>query len=177
MSKPLFIILAGVNGSGKSTLCVSRPGYFKNITRVNADEILKSFGGNWRNYADNAKAMRIEVARIKDLFENRKSFYMETTLAGNAHSHIKRITKAKALGYQVIIHYITVSSPEMAIERVTHRVKHNGHGIPDDVIRRRYYSSKSNFELVKKYADIVYEWDNSNKNGFVTVNKTIITKS
>ena len=87
------------------------------------------------------------------------------------------ITKAKDLGYQVIIHYVTVTSPEMAIERVAHRVKHNGHGIPDDVVIRRYYSSKSNFELVKKYADIIYEWDNSNEDGIVTGNKTVISQN
>ena len=42
-----FTIVAGVNGAGKSTLYQLDPD-LKCENRVNADEILKEFGGDWK---------------------------------------------------------------------------------------------------------------------------------
>ena len=46
-----FTIVAGVNGAGKSTLYQLDPD-LKCENRVNADEILKESGGDWKNLAD-----------------------------------------------------------------------------------------------------------------------------
>ncbi|WP_277281140.1 zeta toxin family protein [Streptococcus hyointestinalis] len=78
--KPQFIIVAGINGAGKSTLYKVSPFWFEDSIRLNADEILRKFGGDWRNKKDTSKAMRIEVEMIKDAFNQRASFHIETTL-------------------------------------------------------------------------------------------------
>ena len=46
-----FTIVAGVNGAGKSTLYQLDPD-LKCENRVNADEILKESGGDWKSLAD-----------------------------------------------------------------------------------------------------------------------------
>lgn len=47
MSRPAFIIVAGVNGAGKTTLYMDNPELFANTKRINADEILRQQQGNW----------------------------------------------------------------------------------------------------------------------------------
>jgi predicted ABC-type ATPase len=50
----------------------------------------------------------------------------------------------------------------MAIARVARRVQQGGHGIPDDVVRRRFEAGRANFERIYKSA--VDDWvvyDNS----------------
>ncbi|MEQ9764692.1 zeta toxin family protein [Streptococcus sp. ZJ151] len=166
MTKPVFIIVAGVNGAGKSTLYSVFPTFFEGSTRLNADEILRGFGGDWRIASDNAKAMRMEVKLIKKYFQDKTSFHMETTLAGNAHSHLKRLNKAKELGYHTVMHYIRLDSAEEAIKRVKNRVRKGGHGVDDDLIRKRYKSSLQNFEVLKNKFDEVYVWENFSGKGF-----------
>lgn len=48
----VYTIFAGVNGAGKSTLYSSMKEELSNQERVNSDEILKNFGGNWKNQED-----------------------------------------------------------------------------------------------------------------------------
>lgn len=58
-------------------------------------------------------------------------------------------------GYFVVVHFLKLPSVELAIERVELRVKHGGHNIPENVIRRRYERGLANF---KSYQDSVDEW-------------------
>ena len=44
----------------------------------------------------------------------------------------------------------------MAISRVAERVRQGGHHVPDDVVRRRFFAGRENFETV--YKAIVDEW-------------------
>lgn len=168
--KPQFIIVAGINGAGKSTLYKVSPFWFEDSIRLNADEILRKFGGDWRNKKDTSKAMRIVVEMIKDAFNQRASFHIETTLSGNARGHINRIAKAHKLGYRVILHYVYLDNVETSIARVHHRVSIGGHGIPEDVIRKRYARSIENLSVIKDLVDEYYIWDNSGEN-FVLLEK------
>ena len=59
--KPQYIIIGGVNGAGKSTLYRTNPQIFGATRRLNADEKLRAAGGDWRNPADAARAMRDTV--------------------------------------------------------------------------------------------------------------------
>lgn len=162
MSKSFrYIIVAGINGAGKSTLFRGFPYLFEDTIRINADEILRGFGGDWKELKDTHKAMRKEVEMIKDAFNQRASFHIETTLSGNARGHIKRIEKAHKLGYKVTLHYVTLDNVETAIARVNHRVSIGGHGIPEEVIRKRYVRSLENLFQIKGLVDDYFLWDNS----------------
>ena len=63
-----FTIVAGVNGAGKSTLYQLDPD-LKCENRVNADEILKESGGDWKNLADIFKAGKRAVTLLSSYIE------------------------------------------------------------------------------------------------------------
>ncbi len=149
--KRLFI-LAGANGSGKSTVAkVLLPA--EGIVYVNPDDIAKEI-----NPKDPATA-KIEAGkeslrRVGALIEKGKSFAIESTLSGTAY--VKVITRAKSLGYKVIIAYIFVDSPEVCIKRIESRVLNGGHFVPPEDVKRRYFRGKSNF--VGVYSHIADYW-------------------
>ncbi len=61
------------------------------------------------------------------------------------------------------IDFLALPEVELAIARVAERVKQGGHGIPEEVIRRRFAKGLHNFR--NYYAAEVDEWvryDNSN---------------
>ena len=65
--KPQYIIIGGVNGAGKSTLYRTNPQIFGATRRLNADEKLRAAGGDWRNPADAARAMRDTVQDLRQV--------------------------------------------------------------------------------------------------------------
>lgn len=90
--RPKYIIVAGVNGSGKSTFYDTYPELFIDTKRINADEILKSNGGDWKKMSDNMKAVREVIQLMNQAIENHISFHQETTLSGQGQK--KWIEKA-----------------------------------------------------------------------------------
>lgn len=91
-----------------------------------------------------------------------KSFAIETTLSGLGY--VRLIKKWRALGYYVELLFLELPSAEYAIERVANRVKHGGHFIPYDVVRRRFDAGLKNFH--SRYKAIVDSWshiDNANE--------------
>lgn len=161
MDKPKYIIVAGVNGAGKSTLFQTYPEIFMNTKRVNADEILRKNHGDWQNQKDNILAGRETVKKIQYNIANQISFHQETTLASSLNGFLKNIQKAKQKGFQVELLYVSLDTPQRAIERVNHRVQLGGHGIPNDVITKRYFKSLENLKEIVKYVDSLQLFDNS----------------
>lgn len=176
----IYTIYAGVNGAGKSTFYRSSVFKENNNKRVNADEILKEKGGDWRNSRDQMNAMKEAVRRIHSYFKEGISFNQESTLVGN--SIIKNIKRAKELGYIINVYFIGLDSPDLAIQRVQIRVQNGGHGIAEYDIRRRYYQSLQNLKVILPICDNVEIFDNTEKlipvatyshNKLVFVNKCV----
>ncbi|MFC6260913.1 zeta toxin family protein [Levilactobacillus fujinensis] len=155
MDRPTFIVIAGVNGAGKTTLYTDNHELFANTHRINADEILQNQNGDWHNNTDNLRSMREELREIHDALAQGTSIHMETTLAGNGYALKKIITEAHANNYEVSLLYVTVSSPQVAIQRVKSRVAKGGHGIPEDLILKRYQQSLANLPTFSKLVDNV----------------------
>ncbi|MEG0817778.1 zeta toxin family protein [Cetobacterium sp.] len=161
MLKPTYTIFAGVNGAGKSSL-------YNNLIlttqkdflgkRINTDEIVKEIG-DWKRDTDQMKAGRIALAKIKEFLENRITFNQETTLCGN--SILRTIKKAKELGYDIDLHFVSVNSSEIAKERVHQRVLKGGHGIPEESIERRFFESRENLMKISAYCDKITIYDNT----------------
>lgn len=160
---PLMLIVAGVNGAGKSTLYEVHPELFSNTERINADEVLRQSGGDWRNPNDNFKAMKEVLVEINTLIATKTSFHWETTLSGNFHSLEKLLKKAKEQGFEIILFYVCLESAELAYERVLRRVQKGGHGVPKEVVEKRFKRSLSNFKANKDSGLIgtVFIYDNS----------------
>lgn len=65
-------------------------------------------------------------------------------------------------GYRVKLIYPKLASAELALSRVAARVLRGGHGVPADVVVRRFAAGWRNFERV--YKPLVEDWalyDNS----------------
>jgi predicted ABC-type ATPase len=98
--------------------------------------------------------------RLTELAQQRADFAFETTMA--SRSFVPRLTSMAAAGYRIAVIFVWLNSPELAIRRVSGRVKRGGHFVPLDVIRRRYERGISNFvNLYRPLADAWRVYDNS----------------
>lgn len=154
MAKPTLYIIAGCNGAGKTTASYSvLPDLLGCREFVNADEIAKGLSPfNPESVA--IEAGKLMLNRISQLLSEKKSFAIETTLATRSYASL--VKKAQSKGYNVILLFFWISSPEMAIERVAKRVCEGGHNIPTDTIIRRYWLGLQNFFDI--FAPIVDSW-------------------
>lgn len=147
-----FFILAGANGSGKSTISkVLLPN--EGVPYINPDDIAKRLNPSNPARAQVA-AGKETLMRVAAYLEEGKSFAIESTLSGVGY--VKLLKRAKSLGYDIMIAYIFVDSPEACIARINSRVKRGGHFIPAADVRRRYQRSRDNF--VKLYAALADHW-------------------
>ena len=149
--KKVFI-LAGANGSGKSTIAkVLLPTV--GIAYVNPDDIARELNPSDLTSVK-ITAGREALRRIDEMMARGESFALETTLSGL--SYVKTFSQAQQLGYETVLAYVYVDSPDVCIARIAARVKNGGHPVPGADIRRRYARSKRNFLDV--YASQVDHW-------------------
>ena len=100
-----YIVFAGVNGAGKSTMYRSYRA-LDQMKRINSDEIIREFGGNWRNPEDQFEAGRIALIRIDEYLNTKISFNQETTLA--SANAIRNSMRARELGYYTELNYVNL---------------------------------------------------------------------
>ena len=155
-----IIVIAGPNGAGKSTFAaeyLKREGADRPF--VNGDDIAARISPE-NPAAAALEAGRIALRQMEAYVAAGTDFAVETTLSGRAYA--ARIRRWQAQNYRVAIIYLRLPSAEYAVERVAKRLKEGGHGIPEDVVRRRFVRSWANFLTL--YQDVADEWqvyDNS----------------
>ena len=172
MSKPILYIIAGCNGAGKTTASMSvLPDVLDCSEFVNADEIAKGLSP-FKPEEVAVEAGKLMLLRIDFLLSRHVTFAIETTLA--TRSYKKLVERAKAAGYQVILLFFWLSSPEMAEMRVAQRVASGGHDIPRDVIHRRYWAGLRNlFEIFVPIVDLWSLYDNGESAKPIVINGII----
>ncbi len=161
---PNIVVLAGPNGSGKST---TGPALLRDtfgITEfVNADTIAQGLSA----FAPEGAAIdaaRVMLGRMRELAEERADFAFETTLASRTFASWLRGLREK--GYRLHVVFLWLPSADLAVERVSARVRAGGHDVPEDVVRRRYRAGLRNFfVLYKPLADSWRVYDNSHVGG------------
>ncbi len=160
---PKLFIIAGPNGAGKTTASFTLlPQILDCREFVNADEIARGLSPfNPESVA--FEAGRIMLQRIQQLISNNQTFAFETTLTTRSYTGL--IKKCKEKGYKIILIFLWLDSPELAMARVRSRVKKGGHSIPEDVIKRRYKKGLQNF--VNLFMPLCDEWIVAN-NSFST---------
>ena len=159
-SSPQVVIIAGPNGAGKSTLApILLRDTYNLLEFVNADTISAGLSAfNAQAVAINAG--RVMLARLRELAADKQSFAFESTLA--TRSYAPWLGGLKQTGYEFHLFFLWLGSPELAIQRVSDRVRRGGHSVSENVIRRRYNRSLSNlFELYTPLADTWAVYDNS----------------
>jgi predicted ABC-type ATPase len=120
---------------------------------VNADQItagLSAFNPEGAAF----EAGRIMLQRIQELADTGKSFAFESTLSSRSFSVF--MDKLKTKGYRVDLFFVWLNSVTLAQQRVALRVRMGGHGIPPDVIERRYARSIRNFRSL--YLPLADKW-------------------
>ena len=149
--QPTVYILAGPNGAGKTTFANTFLQPFAKCREfLNADLIAAGLSP----FAPESQAIRASellLKRIDELVSARSTFSFETTLA--ARSYHGSVIQWRRLGYRVILYFIWLPNPELAIKRVAKRVREGGHNIPETVVRRRYARGLAN--LADLYIPIV----------------------
>ena len=71
-------------------------------------------------------------------------------------AYMRLIPEWQVQGYQVILLFLSLPTPEVALARVRTRVRQGGHDVPEQVIRRRYHAGWRNFQQV--YRQMVDPW-------------------
>jgi predicted ABC-type ATPase len=153
---PEIFIVAGPNGAGKTSFANEylRTGR-EQIVFVSVDEIARRLeepplGKVHRDM----RAGRVMLEQIEGLVSTGTSFMFETTLTSLVYA--QKIPVWRQLGYRTALTYLRLSNVEMSLQRVRKRVAAGGHGIPEDVIRRRFDKSADYFQRI--YKPIVDEW-------------------
>lgn len=162
MTEKSIIILAGPNGAGKTTYAktfLPNEAHLKNF--INADLIAAGLSPLQPDLAY-TQAAKLMTEMINSFVKEGKSFAIESTLSGR--SYVQKIRNWQSEVYRVTIIILTFADTQSAINRVTERVKHGGHAIPEDVIRRRFEAGFKNFlEIYSKLADLWLMYDNENE--------------
>jgi len=144
-----IIIIAGPNGAGKTTFAREYlPGEAGCSVFVNADLIAAGFSP-FSPEAEAVRAGRLMLKESEEHAKKGKNFAFETTLAGL--SHLKRIEKWLTNGYVVKLLFLSLATPEQAVDRVRLRVAQGGHNIPEATIHRRFHKGLDNFQNIYRH--------------------------
>jgi predicted ABC-type ATPase len=152
---PTLIIIAGPNGAGKTTFAREYlAAEERRFEFVNADEIARGLSREDIQFSSDVIAARMMLNRIIELVEAGADLAVETTLANLTYA--QKIPAWRKLGYLVSLAYLRLESVDESIARVRKRVAAGGHGIPENVLRRRFGKSWTYFEAL--YRPVVDEW-------------------
>jgi predicted ABC-type ATPase len=155
-NSPLLILVTGPNGAGKSTLVLelfANKIFPSELPLVNPDIIA------FEEKVTPVVAGREALRRREELLQQKKSFILETTFSGN--SEMRLIHEAKARGYQIMLHFVSLESKALSMARINMRVAKGGHDIPVADVHRRFERCYANMLKAKPLADSFFLYDNS----------------
>lgn len=158
---PTLTIFAGVNGAGKTSLYNQQKKYFNFGERINPDEILTQFNGNWNSENDVTKSSLIALKKMNNLLKNKESFNWETTIV--TFTLLSRLSIAKSLGYKIVFRFIGVGDVKTALDRIKFRVANGGHGVDTKTVEQRFSKQFNGLDEVLNYVDKAIFYDNSTK--------------
>lgn len=154
-------VLAGVNGAGKSSLGGAAL-LTRNATYFNPDLAARDLlTSNPRMSLEQANGLAWETGRrgLEQALQQGANFAFETTLGA---STIPDLLLAGAhQGARVHVWYAGLASPELHLRRVRARVQAGGHDIPEERIRARYDSSRTNLIRLLPHLASLHVYDNS----------------
>jgi predicted ABC-type ATPase len=157
--RPLLFVLAGVNGAGKSSV---------------GGAMLREHGLTWFNPDAFSRALVARSGIAKDIADgdawtygkvcldaaiaDGTDFAFETTLGGDT---MTRLIGEAAATHDVVMIFCGLDSVERHIARVALRVRHGGHDIPENRIRKRWVSARQNLVALLPRLAHLQVFDNS----------------
>ncbi len=151
-------LFAGVNGTGKTSLYITLKDKMNLGRRVSVDDIARSLG-DWRDPTVQVRAGCVALKEAKTCVARGESFNQETTLPGSVI--VKQLKAAKEAGFFITLYFVGVNGVEISIDRVKRRVEKGGHGISEEVIRKRYNTMPDALSRVLPYCDRAFFYDNT----------------
>jgi len=160
MNSPRCIIIAGPNGAGKTTFAREfLPKDAGVIHFVNADLLAAGLSPLKPELAV-LNAGRLFLGELDRLAKSRQDFAFESTLSGL--TYISRLKRWKTAGYRIEIVFLRLASVQLALRRITARVKQGGQHVSRADVLRRFVRGWENFEAAyKPLADAWEVYDNS----------------
>jgi predicted ABC-type ATPase len=159
-SQPRCIVIAGPNGAGKTTFAREYLPHVAGVVQfVNADLIAQGLSPLDPQLAALA-AGRLLLQEVNRLAAARADFAFESTLSGLTYAQQLRLWKTN--GYRIEIAYLRLRSPQLALRRISARVRQGGHNVPRTDVLRRFARGWENF--LHMYRPLADEWtiyDNS----------------
>ncbi len=157
--RPFIIVLAGVNGAGKSSV-ISALLQDEGLDSFNPDryaaELVRELGLSLEEA--NGRAWQHGKSRLEHAVATASNFSFETTLGG---ATITRLLREASRTHDLLMLYCGLASPELHLERVAQRVAHQGHPIPEEKIRERWTTSRSNLVQLLPVLARLQVFDNS----------------
>jgi predicted ABC-type ATPase len=152
--KPQAVVIAGPNGAGKTSAAPDLLHETVGIDAfVNADVIAQGLAG-FNPQSAAVAAGKIMLRRLRELAQAGEDLAFESTLSGRSAHRL--LTSMAQLGYDLHVVYLWLPSPDLAVARVRHRVETGGHGVAEDVIRRRFWRSLVRFDQL--YRPLASTW-------------------
>jgi predicted ABC-type ATPase len=163
LEAPRFWIVAGPNGSGKSTLydATDIEGFGRSVWIINPD--LLSARIHEQEKLSLSDANREALDRIQQWLlasiQAHQTVGVETVLSTDKYRPL--VERAKSLGFEIRLLYVTLSSADLNVERVRLRVASGGHDVPENKIRERRQRSFQQLPWFLNEADDALIYDNS----------------
>lgn len=162
MQLPKLILLAGPNGAGKSSLFETQIApQHPQLPFVNADHIAAvHWPGHEVEHAYEASELATrERAR---LLAAGQSFATETVFSHP--SKLELISSGQTQGFTVWLMLVYVPL-ELSLRRVSYRVRHGGHAVPEQKIRERYARLWPLLDCAAGQADRTLVFENTTARG------------
>jgi predicted ABC-type ATPase len=152
--RPVIVAIAGSNGAGKSTFYNAhiKPA---GLRFINAD--ILGFGLGLEPYA----AVRMADALRRQMVASRESFAFETVFSDPVGEKVRFLEQAAELGYNVILCFIGIASPDISEHRVAMRVTQGGHDVPTEKLQSRFPRTLENLKRAIIALPRVLIFDNS----------------
>ena len=150
---PTLYVIAGPNGCGKSTL--TRMSGFTGIDIIDPDAIARGLGSD-----KHVQAAREALRWRRDALGAGQTHLVETTLTGSGI--LRHMAAARRKDYWIVLHFVSVGSPDLALDRIRNRVALGGHDVPEADVRRRFERSHARLPTVISWADVALLYDNAN---------------
>ena len=157
---PVILVLAGVNGAGKSSV-MGASLRSQDLAFFNPDIAARRVREKTGCSIEDANSIAWNECkrRLEDAIRHRTNFAFESTLGGNTIPAL--LADAASSGFEVLIWFVGLATPDQHVARVRKRVANGGHDIPEEKIRERWLSSRRNLIALLPLISELRLFDNS----------------